>query len=123
MAEDKTTPLATSPPRPGAPMRIAGIVILLIGLAVAGLVYGLSKPEALPDELATPDNSKIVARDVARNYGQMGTFSYSLSEYLKDPAIRAAVIALTSVLVASGCFYIAHLQTRDPEHYRSTPKT
>jgi hypothetical protein len=122
MLENQTPMRRSPPPKPGAPLRVAGLIILLVGLVCAGLVYGLSKPDVSPDEMATPDNSKIAARDVARNYGQMGAFSYSVGEYLQDPATRAGIIALASILVASGCFYIAHLQTRDPHNYRPDVK-
>ena len=107
MAENRTTSNLVGN------FRIAGVVILVVGLTSASLVYGLSARPDSPDELNTPDNNKRVARDVASNFGQWGAYSYNLSQALHDPAILAAVIAIGSILVGGGCFYIAHLNTRD----------
>jgi hypothetical protein len=113
MAANQTTPDPVAPPNLVGSFRTAGVVILVIGLVIAGLVYWLSPRPDLPDDLNTPDNNKIVARDVASNFGQWGTFSYNLSQALHDPATQAAIIAIGSILVGGGCFYIAHLNTRD----------
>ena len=107
MVENQTTPNLASN------FRIAGVVVLIIGLAIAGLVYGLSTRPDSPDELSTPDNNKRAARDVATNFGQWGAFSYNLSQALHDPATQAAIIAIGSILVGGACFYIAHLNSRD----------
>jgi hypothetical protein len=113
MAENQTTPGPAAATNLAGSFRIAGIVILVIGLAIAGLVYGLSPRPDSPAELNTPDNNKRAARDVASNFGQWGAFSYSISEDLHDPATQAAIIAIGSILVGGACFYIAHLNTRD----------
>jgi hypothetical protein len=119
MAEEQTTSRPASPHQPGARVQLAGIIILAVGLVTAGLVYGLSKPaEDLPDELGKPENFKRSARDLASNFGQMGVFSYDLGQELQDPAIQAAIIASVAILISGGCFYIAHLQRRDPEARR-----
>lgn len=124
MSNGQTAGRATSYRKPGEAMRMAAVIILIIGLVSAGLVYGLSKPaEISPDDMATPETSKRSARDVSLNYGQMGAFSYNLGEDLKDPRIQAGIIAAVSIFVAGACFYIAHLQTRDPHNYRPDTKT
>jgi len=101
---------------PGKKMRLAGVVILSAGLLSAALLWGLSKPaEVLPDEFATPDNSKRAARDIGTQLGQMGVLSYSLAEKMKDPDVQAGLILAVSFLTSAGCFYIAHLQMRAKE--------
>lgn len=119
MPENEITPSPAISTKPGAGFRTAGVIILLIGLVSAGLVYWLSTPaEVLPDELATPENNKKAARSIETDFGKMGDFSYALGEDLKDPLNRAAIVAIASILAASGCFYIAHLQDRDPHAHR-----
>lgn len=121
MPDNQTSPRPPSRPKPGAHTRLAGIIILAFGLVTAGLVYGLSNPpDTSPDEMATPDNSKIAARDIRLNYGQMGAFSYTLGEDLKNPAFQAGLIAGFAILISGVCFYIAHLQTRDPHNQPRT---
>lgn len=113
MPENQTTLGTASAADLARNFRIAAVVILVIGLVAAGLVYGLSaRPDSL-DDLNTPDNNKRAARDVASNFGQWGAFSYNLSEELKDPAIKAGIIAGATILLAGACFYIAHLNGRD----------
>lgn len=113
MADSNITPGPASAPNLAGKFRIAGIVILVIGLASAGLVYWRSAPPDSPDELNTPYNNKRAARDVANNFGQWGAFSYTLNQDLQNPAIQAAIIAVASLLLSSGCFYIARLHARD----------
>src|ERR1700722_13908142 len=119
MPDNQATSTPASASTPGAKFRTAGVIILLIGLVSAGLVYWLSTPaEVLPDELTTPENNKKAARSIETDFGKMGDFSYALGEDLKDPLNRAAIVAIASILVAAGCFYIAHLQDRDPHAHR-----
>jgi hypothetical protein len=104
------------PPRAGTALRIVGAVILFLGLSTAGLVYGLSPPPAdLSDDVLSARNSKKVQRAIEVNVGKMGVVMEDLTEDLQDPATQAIVIAVGSILLASGCFYFAHLQARGEE--------
>jgi hypothetical protein len=92
---------------------MVGIIVLVLGLVGAGLVYGLGKPpEVLPDELTNPGGYKKSARAMDTMYGRMGGFSYALTQDLKDPLIQAAIIAVGSVIVATGCFWVAEMKKR-----------
>jgi hypothetical protein len=96
-----------------ARLKIAGIVVLLLGLGLAALVYWKSAPaEELSDDVATPRNSKVQARAIQVNVGSMGLLLNNLMEDFQDPAIQALAIAATSILAACGCFYFARLYAR-----------
>jgi hypothetical protein len=102
-----------SAPRAGRTFRVIGAVILFLGLAGAGLDYGLKAPATdLSDDVLTASNSKKVQRAIEVNVGKMGVMMDGLSENMQDPATQAGVIAGASILLAAGCFYIAHLQAR-----------
>jgi hypothetical protein len=111
-----TTPNRASPPRAGARLRTIGVLVLLLGLGGAGLRYGTGVPARdLPDDVPTARTSKKAARDVEINFGKMGLWASNLSDDFQDPPTQAFVIAVASILVAAGCFYIAHLQDRADE--------
>jgi hypothetical protein len=102
--------------RAGTTLRIIGAVILALGLGGAGLVYWLSAPpDDLSDEVLRASNSKRVQRAIEVNVGKMGVVMDGLAEDLEDPATKAIVIAVAAILLASGCFYFAHLQARGVE--------
>lgn len=106
-----------SSPKAGTPLRIVGVLILLLGLGAAGLVYWMSAPpEDLSDDVLTSGNSKKVERAIEVNVGKMGVMMDGLSEDLQDPATQAIVIAVASILVASGCFTLPACRpaTRNP---------
>jgi hypothetical protein len=97
----------------GARLRLIGVVILFLGLAGAGLVYGLGEtPEDLSGDVATAATDKRQARAVEVNVGKMGLLVDNLMNDFQDPAFVAAMIAGASVLAAGGCFYISRLQAR-----------
>jgi hypothetical protein len=56
-----------------------------------------------------------VARDIEVNFGKMGVLTSSLAENLQDPATQALIIVVASIVLAFGCFYVAHLQDRADE--------
>jgi hypothetical protein len=111
MTDNQSTPDSDPASKHVTRLRAIGTVVLLLGLVVAGLVYWLSPaPEILPDEMSSALDFKKGATGAASNFGQMGAFSYSFSQKLKDPAIQAAIIAVVTVLVAGGCFFLAELR-------------
>ena len=88
-----------------------GAIVLVLGLVCAGLVGGLSKPpEDLPDSLGDPSGFKKSSRQMEDLYGKAGSFSYALTRDLKDPTIQAAIIAIGSVIVAGGFFWVAEMK-------------
>src|SRR3974390_1829097 len=99
MTNDQSTPSPESKTGTGAPLRMIGTIVLVVGLAGAGLGDGFRKtPEGVPNELADPAGYKRSARDVDTMYGKLGGFSYALTQDLKDPVIEAAIIAIGSVI-------------------------
>jgi hypothetical protein len=116
MAVNNTTPGPGTSRRAGARLRTIGLVVLLLGLGGAVLRYGLSAPSKDSSaDLPTAETSKKVARDIEVNFGKMGLLTNSLAENLQDPATQALIIVVASIVVAFGCFYVAHLQDRADE--------
>jgi hypothetical protein len=94
----------------GGRLRMIGIVVLLVGLGIAGVVYWTGSPSAdLSDDVATAQTSKRAARDIEMNFGKMGLMMSDWMEDLQHPGTQAGIIAVVSMLAASGCFYFAHL--------------
>ncbi len=112
MAVTNTTPVPSAS-RGGTRLRIIGIIIMVIGFSGAGFLYWSSAPSADDsDEVPTAQTSKKVARDIEVNFGKMGLLTATLADDLQDPATQAIIILAASILVTSGCFYVAHLQDR-----------
>jgi hypothetical protein len=109
-------PNAPATRRAGTTLRLIGATILVLGLGGAGLVYWLSAPpDDLSDEVLRSSNSKRVQRAIEVNVGKMGVAMDGLAEDLEDPATKAIVIAVITLLLGAGCFYFAHLQDRGEE--------
>ncbi len=87
------------------------MVVLLLGLGGAGLVYWTgAPPEDLSANPATARVYKTERREIEINFGKMGLLANDLREDLKQPGTQAVLIAAASILVASGCFYVARWQ-------------
>ena len=113
MATNQRAPGTNSPPKAGVRLRTIGVLVLLLGLAGAGLVYWTGAPEEdLSDDVSIAETSKKAARDIELNFGKMGLLMNDLSEVLKRPGVRAVMVLAGSTLAASGCFYLARLQAR-----------
>jgi len=97
-------------------LRTIGLIVLLLGLASAGVVYwqGTHSAGATEDELL-PGNAKVESRQMEILYGKMGLLTEELSDDLKQPGTQALLIATVSILVAAGCFYLARLSDDDTE--------
>jgi hypothetical protein len=97
-------------------LRTIGVVVLLLGLAVAGAVYwiGTHSPGPTEDELL-PGNARAVSRQMGVLYGKMGVLISQWSDALKQPATQAIIIAAVSILVAASFFYFARLLDADTE--------
>src|SRR5271157_454512 len=116
MAVNNRTPGPDRSPRGGARLRTIGVLVLLLGLGGAGVVYWTgAAPEDLSDDPSTARAYKREAREIEINFGKMGLLMNGLWEDLKHPGTQAVVIAVASILAASGCFYFARLQARGEE--------
>lgn len=109
---DKTPGLARAP-KAGARFRRIGMIILFAGLGVAGWVlWAAPALPKLPDDFQDEQTSRKAERAVEMNFGKSGLFAGELADDLKDPGTQALLIAIASILVAGGCFYIGHVQDR-----------
>jgi hypothetical protein len=111
MTDGDHTPGRGSSPRPGARVRLIGVVVLTLGLSGACLVYltGPPPPEDLSSDPSTARAYKRDLRDTEMNFGRMGVIVNDLWADLQSPGAQAVLIAGVGVVVASGCFYFARL--------------
>jgi hypothetical protein len=94
--------------RRGRRLKQAGVIVLLAGIAGAGLVYWLGS--------RTPDSgvdASMIGFDKAGQYqagqlyGNWGTLMESLQDDLKTPGTQATIILVIAGLIAAGCFYLS----------------
>jgi hypothetical protein len=96
---------------PGAGLRIAGLIVLIIGLGIACARLWSNHPASDAGTDLSDDTKKAV-RDQERNFGKMGVLSSDLSNRLEDPVTQAAIIAGVAIVGSAACFYIGHLKDR-----------
>jgi hypothetical protein len=121
-----TPNLISSLKRRARRFRITGIVVLLLGITVAGLVYwlGTRSPDS-SDDLSMTGYDKPVERQMGILYGKQGEFIEDLTNDLKQPGTQAIIIILAAGLVAGCCFHFARLldydaeQTDDPDSHHA----
>ncbi|MGA2684507.1 MAG: hypothetical protein ABSF51_05595 [Verrucomicrobiota bacterium] len=107
-----------NPPRStSGRLRLIGLMVLLLGLAGAGLVYwiGTHSGEPTEDELLT-GNARAESHQMGVLYGKMGILVLQWSDDLKQPGTQAILIAGVSILIAAGCFYFARLLHDNKPH-------
>jgi hypothetical protein len=120
-----TAPSTSPPAKSGSPLNRIGVIVLLVGLCIAGVVYGKGqwdwsrqqKASGLDnadgnyqDQTLGVDDSKKVNRDVAMYSGKLGVFSAEMTERwqsLKPFESTAILIAVFSVAGALCCFLAA----------------
>jgi hypothetical protein len=96
--------------------RIAGIVVLVLGIIGAGLVYWLGTRAAdLSDDPAMAGYDQPEERQMGILYGKQGELIEDWSNDLKQPGTQAVIIVAAAALAAAGCFYFAHLWDEDEE--------
>jgi hypothetical protein len=110
-----TAPASTASRRAGK-FRIAGVIVLLLGIAGAGLVYWLGMHSAdLSDDPSMLGYDRAETQQMGTLYGKQGELIEDWSNDLKQPGTQAIIIAAISVIIASGCFYFARLSENDDE--------
>jgi len=92
---------------------IIGVVVLLVGLGSAGLVYR-NRP-ATPtttsdwkDSSLTVTDSKISTRNIELYGGKIEVLMVKYQEGLRHPTVLAIICGTLSILIALGCFFVAH---------------
>ena len=115
MPNDKTSDPHSSSRR-SARLRMAGIIVLVLGLGSAGLVYwlGTRSPDVM-DDLSMVGFNKAQTRQMGMLYGKMGPVIKEWFDDLKQPGTQAEIIVAVSILIAAGCFYFARLLGHDDE--------
>jgi hypothetical protein len=90
--------------------RIAGVVILLLGVASAGVVFWLgSRAPDLSDDPSMIGFNRAEERQMAMLYGKQGQMIEDLKNWLKQPNTQAVLIVVAAGIVAAGCFYVARV--------------
>ena len=114
MIEKSSSPDASS--KTSARFRLAGIIVLVLGLAGAGAIYwaGTRSPD-LTDDPAMTGYNRAQMRQMGMLYGKMGPVIEQWLDDLKQPGTQAVLIAAVSALGAAGCFYFARLSNDNGE--------
>ena len=91
--------------REKAQLRLIGTVVLVLGLACAGILYWARSRDSNLDQYR-----EALARSESRQmqllYGSSGGLTEDLTNALKRSANQALIIAVVSGLIAAGCFYL-----------------
>ncbi len=113
---NKTPEPVSSSKRRARWLRMTGVSVLALGIAGAGAVYWLgTRSPDFSDDLSMVGYNKPAQRQMEILYGKQGELIEDWSNDLKQPGTQAVIIAVTSILIASGCFYFARLSDQDDE--------
>jgi hypothetical protein len=110
---EQSDPLSSSRRR-ARRLRIIGVIVLLLGLGVAGGIYWLRPPDA-PDDLSMTGYNRAETRQMEILYGKQGRLIEDLMNDLKQPGTQAILIATAAILIAAGCFHFARWSDADSE--------
>ena len=115
-ANDKPCSPGKSSRRRASRLRRIGFIVLVAGIAAAGLVYwkGTRSPD-LSADLSMQGFNRAEQRQMARLYGKSGLLIDEWSDALARPSTQAILIVVFSALVFGGCFYFARLLDIDDE--------
>lgn len=96
--------------------RLAGVLVLLLGLGGAGLVYWLGTRSAgMADDLSMLGYHQPEERQMQMLYGKQGALIEDLTQALQQPGTQAFLILVAAGIVAAGCFYFARGAESDHE--------
>jgi len=97
--------------------KLAGVMVLVIGMLCAGVVYWLGRRSAeLADDPAMSNFYKAESRQMGALFGKQGMLIEDLRNDLRQPGTQAVLIAGGSLLVSIGCFIWA----RYPDNHTET---
>ncbi|HEY5234243.1 MAG TPA: hypothetical protein VIK35_11980 [Verrucomicrobiae bacterium] len=111
---DKTDNTVSPDKQRARRLKTAGVAILVLGIAGAGIVHWLGTRDAdLSGDASMAGFNKPEERQMEILYGKSGELIEDWSNDLKQPGTQAVIIAAVSVIIASGCFYFARLSDDD----------
>jgi hypothetical protein len=108
-----------APSSPARRLRIAGTLVLVLGLAAAGLVFlrtGAPGNGDIPGYVPAED-TKVYAMQMERIGGQANVMAYQVTVWFEDlwrGRELAYTLAVLSLLAAVACFYLADLLSEPP---------
>ncbi len=95
---------------------MVGVIVLVLGLAGAGVVYWFgTRSSDVSDDPSMQGYNKAQTRQMGLLYGKQGLLIDEWWNDLKQPGTQAALIAVVSALIAAGCFYFSRLLDIDDE--------
>jgi hypothetical protein len=109
---DKSPAPVSSAGRRARKLRVIGLIVLVMGIAGAGIVYWTRSADVSGD-LSMAGYNKPVERQMAILYGKQGELIEDWSDDLKQPGTQAVIIIVLSAGIASACFYFARLLDYD----------
>jgi hypothetical protein len=110
------TPGPDSSSKKSARFRMLGVIVLVLGIAGAGVVYWLgTRSPDLADDPAMAGYNRAQTRQMGMLYGKMGLLIEGWFDDLKQSGTQATLITAASILIAAGCFYFARLSDNNDE--------
>lgn len=90
--------------------RLAALVILVLGLAGAGVVYWVGERRLdYSDDPAMIGFNRAAERQMGVLFGTQGQLMGDLDELLKQPGTQAILVAAASAVIALGCFQFSRV--------------
>jgi hypothetical protein len=91
--------------REKARLRLAGIIVLSLGLISAGILYWARTRDSNLDQYREAQ-ARAESRQMQILYGASGGLTEDLTNALERPASQAMIIAAVSALISGACFYL-----------------
>jgi hypothetical protein len=116
MIEDVPAPSAAVARRRARRLKLAGIMVLVLGIVGAGLIYWLGKrTQDLSDDPSMLGYDRAADRQTEMLYGRQGLLIDDLTDRLKQPGTQALILLVTSGIISAVCFRFARVLARDLE--------
>ena len=101
--------------------RLAGLMVLVLGIGGAGLLYWRgTRAQDLSDNPSMLGYDRAADRQTEMLYGRQGLLIDELTDYLKQPGTQAVILLVASGIIAAGCFRFAKILTRAVEPQTET---
>ena len=116
-AVNNNSPIPNLPATRRTTLYAIGVLVLVLGSAIAAIVYWTGQSRSVPQSNAAGDwrdstlstqDSKVSSRDVELYYGKIGMLVVKFQDWFHQPASWAILIATISTLTAVACFRAAH---------------